>query len=185
MKKIASQSAKAVFNSRVEKKWYPLDISNTPTISSPQITDLTGLIVQGDQYNQRNGDQIRLTHIHLDWQTAVNPSAGWTGLRFLVVRSKGGALTQGQILVPHVSATPMYGAVNTANVDILYDQHSEVDPYNPVRVYKHEIDLGQSLVQYPSASTLAKKPVYLLMLSDAITLYPSNQGNLVIRYQDA
>ncbi len=78
----------------------------------------------------------------------------------------------------------MYGAVNTANVDILTDFTFEVDSYNPVRVHKGSVELGQTLVQFPSASTLAKKPVYLLMLSDAITNYPSNQGYFVIKYQD-
>ena len=93
-------------------------------------------------------------------------------------------MAESQILVSHSSGTPMYGAVNTANVDILYDQRFEVDTYNPVKIHAHELSLGQALVQYPAGSNTAKKPVYLLMQADANIRYPSNQGFMVIKYQD-
>ncbi len=183
---IAAAQAKKAVNARGEKKWFPLDINNVPTASSSSFTDLTGQIVQGDQYNQRNGDQIRLTKIICNYQGVINPSASWTGVRILLVRSKGGTQTQSSILLPHGSGIAMYGAVNTAKVDVLHDERSVLDTYGGrfSQNVKFEINLGGSLVQYSPGTNQANKPLYLLIMSDATTLSPSNQGFLVIKYQD-
>ncbi len=185
MQKIAAQAAKNVFQSRIEHKWYVLDINNGPTNGSPGSYDLTSYIVQGDQYNQRNGDQIRVDKIRFQMGTAVNSTATWTNCRVLIVQSKGGALTAGTALVPHNSLTVMYGSPNYANVDVLYDRRYEVDEYNPVRIVEGTVELGDRLIQYPSGSNSAKRPIYVFFLSDAISLAPANQGWLDLHYSDA
>jgi len=185
IQKIASKQANSVLSSRAEKKWYVLDISSGATIASPSFTDLTALIVQGDQYNQRNGDQIRLRKFVMKFQSAINPSASWTGCRVLVVRSKGGALTVGSILVTHISGIPMYGAVNTAQCTVLYDRSYALTTYsNTVQIVATDIALGRQLVQWPAGTTTSKNPVYLLIMSDAAALAPSNQGYFVVKYLD-
>ncbi len=185
MRKIAAQAAKQVFQSRIEHKWYVLDINNSPTNGSPGTYDLTSYIAQGDAYNQRNGDQIRLNRIHFQMGTAVNPTATWTSCRVLIVQSKGGALTAGTALVPHNSLTVMYGSPNYANVDVLYDRRYEVDEYNPNRIVEGSVELGDRLIQYPSGSTSAKRPIYVFFLSDAVSLAPANQGWLDLHFSDA
>ncbi len=185
MRKIASKQANSVLTSRAEKKWYVLDISNAPTITSPSFTDITAAIVQGDQYNQRNGDQIRMRKLVLRYQAALNPSATWTSNRILIVRSKGGALTLGSILVPHVTGTPMYGAVNTAQCEVIYDRTYALTTYsNTVQIVNHDATLGKVLVEWPAGTTTAKRPYYLCILSDAVSLSPSNQGFLVMKFMD-
>ncbi len=187
IQKIASRQAKSILDSRGEKKWYVLDISNSSvTVAAPNLTDLTALIVQGDQYNQRNGDQIRLRKLIVNFQSVVNPSATWTGLRVLILRSKGGAQTTGSLMVPHVSSVPAYAAVNTANCEVLMDRHYVVDTYgsNSGPTIQANIPLGEELIQYAAGSTTAKRPLYLLFLSDAASLSASNQGFCVIKYMD-
>ncbi len=149
-------------------------------------------IAQGDIFNDRQGNKIRLKYLRLSGIVTLNASASDTQVRMVIVRDNNGSTTNPTISSLYTSLTvfhqnqPKLGDPQTnSRFSILWDKMVIVNTDTPTKQFSYSMVLDHH-VYFTGAATTdeGKGHLYLMIASSEVTNDPVVKGAVQVKWLD-
>lgn len=160
--------------------------------TTPVLTNLTA-IVQGDDFNNRNGRKIRAKYINYRGFVTQHPTATNTGLRMMIIRDNNGNTTQPVITDLFASAslfnnnkTKTGDPQSNSRFSILYDKYIAFSDSGMTSThFNWSMNLDHHIYfQGTSATDEGKGHLYLITASTEATNDPVLEANVMFKWID-
>jgi hypothetical protein len=192
-KRVMRQVAKGVFNSNVETKIVSFDLGNVASATAGAVLPISQFIEQGDNINQRSGDNVKVTKLRL-YVSFADALATSVLIQRIIVFSDSmanGALPAVTDVLEAATVQSGYDQINSQRnrfkiyADKMFDQVAGT--HTGQRVWEHTVRCNK-LVYFNAASGAASDGkgalAYLIITSQANALITHRFG-CEIRFTDA
>lgn len=170
-----------------ELKFYGMSLADTSPGTTASIEEIT-TIGQGSGNNQREGNTIHGSSLHIRGKFNINASATATQVRLIIFQWKAGAGGPATALdVLETSAITSFKSDNDRyKSNFLYDRVFQLDSVNKPEIYfQKKLKLKKNLISYPeSTATAETNGVFAFLLSDEATNEPSSVIQCRLFYRD-
>lgn len=178
----------------VEKKMWDMSVSGVITDGAGSLQLLTGISI-GDNYNQRDGNSVKLQSNYFVMRVFNNPAASFSNIRFVLVQDNeynGTALTTAQILEVATAPASLVAPLNHtigSRLNILYDKYISLGGAGQnTAIVEQYTTFNESHIKFNDANitttTLREGHLYMLLISDVGANYPGYDYYNRVRYTD-
>jgi len=179
----------------VEKKMFDVAVSGVITDGVGGLQLLTAIPI-GDNYNQRDGNSVKLQSNYFVMRVWNNPAASFSNIRYLLIQDNeynGTALSTAQIVENIGGAglslvSPLNHTIGS-RLNILYDKYISLGGAGQnTAIVEHYTSFTNSHIKFNDANitttTLREGHLYMLLISDVGANYPGFDYYNRVRYTD-